>query len=175
MDVDESFVRLTRYDEGLAAPATPALLPVLASSDDMLQLQSSQVGPVLQSYHRMLSAVRLVDPGLCLQVSDDTHGHRMEAGCYAIWGKECRCNNCIAQEAIRSRRTQNKIESTGSDIFYVLALCVEIDSVPYAPECANPLQASGREENLRNQLLVRNRQVYLDSATNQIHSGKQMI
>ena len=57
----------------------------------------------------------------------------MEAGCYAIWGKECRCNNCIAQEAIRSRRTQNKIESTGSDFFYVLALCVEIDSVPYAP------------------------------------------
>ena len=65
--------------------------------------------------------------------------------------------------------------TTGSDIFYVLALCVEIDSIPYAPECANPLQASGSEENLRNQLLVRNRQVYLDSATDQIHSGKQMI
>lgn len=106
----------------------------------MLQLQSSQVGPVLQSYHRMISAVRLVDPGLCLQVSADTHGHRMEAGCYAIWSKECRCNNCIAQEAIRTRRTQNKIESTGSDIFYVLALCVELDSVPYALECASPRQ-----------------------------------
>lgn len=141
----------------------------------MLQLQSSQVGPVLQSYHRMFSAVRLVDLGLCLQVSADTHGHRMEAGCYAIWSKECRCNNCIAQEAIRTRRTQSKIESTGSDIFYVLALCVELDSVPYALECASPRQASGSEENLRNQLLVRYRQVYLDSATNQIHSGKQMI
>ena len=61
---------------------------------------------------------------------------------------------------------------TGSDIFYVLALCVELDSVPYALECASPRQASGSEENLRNQLLVR---VYLDSATNQIHAGKQMI
>lgn len=59
--------------------------------------------------------------------------------------------------------------------FYVLALCVELDSDPYALECASPRQASGSEENLRNQLLVRNRQVYLDSATNQIHSGKQMI
>ena len=129
----------------------------------------------LQSYHRMFSAVRLVDPGLCLQVSADAHGHRMEAGCYAIWSKERRCNNCIAQEAIRTRRTQSKIESTGSDIFYVLALCVELDSVPYALECASPRQASGSEENLLNQLLVRYRQVYLDSATNQIHSGKQMI
>ena len=100
---------------------------------------------------------------------------RQAAHCYAIWGKERRRNNCIAQEAIRTRRTQSKIEPTGSDIFYVLALCVEIDSIPYAPECANPLQASGSEENLRNQLLVRNRQVYLDSATDQIHSGKQMI
>lgn len=46
---------------------------------------------------------------------------------------------------------------------------------PYALECANPLQASGSEENLLNQLLVHYRQVYLDSATNQIHAGKQMI
>ena len=62
-------------------------------------------------------------------------------------------------------------------IFFTFWPCaaVEIDSVPYAPECANPLQASGSEENLLNQLLVRNRQVYLDSATNQIHAGKQMI
>ena len=52
---------------------------------------------------------------------------------------------------------------------------VELDSVPYALECASQRQASGSEENLRNQLLVRYRQVYLDSATNQIHAGKQMI
>lgn len=143
----------------------------------MLQLQSSQVGLVLQSYHRMLSAVRLVDPGLCLQVSDDTHGHRMEAGgallCYL--GQGAPLQQLHRSGSHPHPRTQSKIEPTGSDIFYVLALCVEIDSVPYAPECANPLQASGSEENLLNQLLVRNRQVYLDSATDQIHSGKQMI
>ena len=52
-----------------------------------------------------------------------------------------------------------------ADISDVLALCAEIDGVPYALECANPLQSSGSEENLLNQLLVRNRQVYIDSAT----------
>ena len=41
LDIDESFGRLTRYDAALAAPAAPALLPVLAGPDDVLQLQSS--------------------------------------------------------------------------------------------------------------------------------------
>ena len=41
LDIDESVGRLTRYDAALAAPAAPALLPVLAGPDDVLQLQSS--------------------------------------------------------------------------------------------------------------------------------------
>lgn len=61
-------------------------------------------------------------------------------------------------------------------IFFTFWPCASSSTVsPYALECANPLQASGSEENLLNQLLVHNRQVYLDSATNQIHAGKQMI
>lgn len=80
-----------------------------------------------------------------------------------------RCERCTSQDAVRTRTTQSKVETIGSDVCYVLAVCVEVDGIPYALECVNPIRpddmiGSG-EENILNQLLVRNRQVYTDSAT----------
>ena len=139
--------------------------------DDVLRVTAEQLGPVMQSYRTMFQTVRLVDPGIRMQVSTDANGHSIDrAGhCYAIWGKRQRCERCISQDAVRTRTTQSKVETIGSDVCYVLAVCVEVDGIPYALECVNPIRpddmiGSG-EENILNQLLVRNRQVYTDSAT----------
>lgn len=44
-----------------------------------------------------------------------------------------------------------------------------MDGIPYSLECVNPIHSDDMvgsgEENILNQLLVRNRQVYTDSAT----------
>lgn len=70
---------------------------------------------------------------------------------------------------VRTRRTLNKVEAIGSDLYYILAMCVEVDGFPYSLECVNPIYSddvlSDENENLLNQLLMRNRQVYTDSLT----------
>ena len=59
----------------------------------------------MQSYRTMFQTVRLVDPGIRMQVSTDANGHSIDrAGhCYAIWGKRQRCERCISQDAVRTR------------------------------------------------------------------------
>ena len=68
---------------------------------------------------------------------------------------------------IRTRHTQNKIETIGSDLYYVLASCVEVDGHPYSLECVNPIHPDDmdEDENILSQLLMRNRQVFTDSVT----------
>ena len=119
----------------------------------------------------MFQIVRLVDPGICMQVIAADDGHTMEKveRCYSIWDKTQRCRHCVSQEVVRTRRTLNKVEAIGSDLYYILAMCVEVDGFPYSLECVNPIYSddvlSDENENLLNQLLMRNRQVYTDSLT----------
>ena len=171
IDIDDNCERLERYDRAAGHLADrQLLLPVTMGRDDVLRVTAEQLGPVMQSYRAMFQTVRLVDPGICMQVSTDANGHSIDrAGhCYAVWGKRQRCERCISQDAVRTRTTQSKVETLGSDVCYVIAVCVEVDGIPYALECVNPIRPDdmiGGEENILNQLLVRNRQVYTDSAT----------
>ena len=172
IDMDDNCERLERYDRAVGHLADrQLLLPVTMGRDDVLRVTAEQLGPVLQSYRAMFQTVRLVDPGICMQVTSDAHGHSVDKTdhCYAIWGKNRRCEHCISQDAVRTRTTQSKVETIGSDVFYVIAVCVEVDGIPYSLECVNPIHSDDMvgsgEENILNQLLVRNRQVYTDSAT----------
>lgn len=147
-----------------------ALLPLPSGEDGIIRITAQQLGPVLQAYRTMFQIVRLVDPGICVQISTDQDGQLTEDcdHCYVIWKKHQRCQRCISQEVLRLRKPQNKVEAIGNDVYYVLAMFAEVDGVPYSIECVNPIQATGTDlenENLLNQLLLRNRQVYTDSAT----------
>lgn len=173
IDISENYRRLERYNRASSDQATEqVLLPVTAGADDVLHITHDQVGRVLQGYRKMFETVRLVDPGICMQISTDSTGyHSIEKSehCYSIWGKIHRCENCISQEVIRTHKTHSKVEAIGNDVYYVLAMCVEIDRVPYSLECVNPIRSVGMSESsgesIINQLLVRNRQVYIDSMT----------
>lgn len=172
IDIDESYRRLEALDaEADQRMDETVLVPVLAGVDDVLKLSRKQVGPLFQGLRRMYQIVRLVDPGICMQVTADERGHQVEQSenCYAVWGKQRRCENCISQQVIRGHRVQTKVETIGSEVYYVLAVCVEVDGVPYSLECVNRIRVddtdNAGEENILNQLLVRNRQVYTDSAT----------
>lgn len=172
IDMDDNCERLERYDRAVGHLADrQLLLPVTMGRDDVLRVTAEQLGPVMQSYRAMFQTVRLIDPGICMQVTSDAHGHSVDKTdhCYAIWGKNRRCERCISQDAVRTRTTQSKVETIGNDVFYVIAVCVEVDGIPYSLECVNPIHSDDMvgsgEENILNQLLVRNRQVYTDSAT----------
>ena len=171
IDIDEPYGRLEQYDRAADRQTEEQVLLPVTAGDNVLRVTADQLGLVLQSYRKMFQIVRLVDPGICMQVSTDAAGHSMERSehCYAVWGNTQRCQRCISQDAVRTRTTQNKVETIGSDVFYVIAMCVEVDGIPYSLECVNPIhpddmRGSG-DQTLLNQLLVRNRQVYTDSAT----------
>ena len=112
-----------------------------------------------------------MDPGICMQVTPGPDGPSVRENdyCYAMWCKKQRCERCISQDAVRTRQIQNKVESIGKDMYYIIAVCIEVDGTPYSLECINPIRLDngpgGQEEHLLNQLLMRNRQVYMDSAT----------
>lgn len=68
---------------------------------------------------------------------------------------------------LRTHKPQTKIETRASDIYYVLASFIEVDGRPYSLELVKRTKSDDmfERENVLNQLLVRNRQVYMDSVT----------
>ena len=172
LDIGERCRRLEDYRQAFAAPVLhPALLPVTVGADHVLRITGEQVIGVLESCRSMFGTVRLVDPEICMQLTDTSDGAVVEKSehCYAIWNKTQRCEHCISQEVIRTRRAQTKVEAVGDKVFYVHAVCVEVDGTPYALELVSHIRMEdlrGDEDaSVLNQLLLRNRQVYIDSAT----------
>lgn len=172
LDIGERCRRPEDYRQAFAAPVLhPALLPVTVGADHVLRITGEQVIGVLESCRSMFGTVRLVDPEICMQLTDTSDGAVVEKSehCYAIWNKTQRCEHCISQEVIRTRRAQTKVEAVGDKVFYVHAVCVEVDGTPYALELVSPIRMEdlrGDEDaSVLNQLLLRNRQVYIDSAT----------
>lgn len=145
-------------------------LPISASNG-VIRITHHQLGHLFHTYQPLFETVRLVDPGICMQVTPGPDGPSIRENdyCYAVWCKKQRCERCISQDAVRTRQIQNKVESIGKDMYYIIAVCIEVDGTPYSLECINPIRLDngpgGQEEHLLNQLLMRNRQVYMDSAT----------
>ena len=102
-----------------------------------------------------------------LTKTDEGYTLKKSEHCYAVWKKKRRCENCISQEALRTHKPQTKIETRESDIYYVLASFIEVDGRPYSLELVKRTKSDDmfERENVLNQLLVRNRQVYMDSVT----------
>lgn len=102
-----------------------------------------------------------------LTKTDEGYTLKKSEHCYAVWKKKRRCENCISQEVLRTHKPQTKIETRASDIYYVLAPFIEVDGRPYSLELVKRIKSDDmfERENVLNQLLVRNRQVYMDSVT----------
>ena len=121
------------------------------------------------TYRRIFDIAQLVDPGICVELTKTDEGYTLKKSehCYAVWKKKRRCENCISQEVLRTHKPQTKIETRESDIYYVLASFIEVDGRPYSLELVKRIKSDDmfERENVLNQLLVRNRQVYMDSVT----------
>ena len=108
-------------------------------------------------------------PTICVELTKTDEGCTLKKSehCCAVWKKKRRCENCISQEVLRTHKPQTKIETRESDIYYVLASFIEADGRPYSLELVKRIKSDDmfEHENVLNQLLVRNRQVYMDSVT----------
>ena len=171
-DIDERYLWLQEVERAEENGGSKTATPLLAAPDEVLRVTKAQVDGLLNGYKRLFDMVRLVDPVACLQITLDDMGCTMEKSihCYTTWGRGKRCENCISQHTVLTRRTQTKLETMENDVYYVVSSYVEVDGRPYALELANRIDQNTvvngvEKENLLNQLLVRNRQVYIDSVT----------
>ena len=169
-DIDEKYRRLTDVQEALPRERAQALTPMMSgAADDVLRVSKEQVDGLLAGYRRIFDIARLVDPGICVELTKRDEGYTLKKSehCYAVWKKKRRCENCISQEVLRTHKPQTKIETRESDIYYVLASFIEVDGRPYSLELVKRIKSDDmfERENVLNQLLVRNRQVYMDSVT----------
>ena len=132
-----------------AGSSTPDIVPVQVSQEAMDSGDSA--------------------PTICVELTKTDEGYTLKKSehCYAVWKKKRRCENCISQEVLRTHKPQTKIETRESDIYYVLASFIEVDGRPYSLELVKRIKSDDmfEHENVLNQLLVRNRQVYMDSVT----------
>ena len=92
LDFVTSTVLASTYGIGMAFAAPvlhPALLPVTVGADHVLRITGEQVIGVLESCRSMFDTVRLVDPEICMQLTDTSDGAVVEKSehCYAIWNK----------------------------------------------------------------------------------------
>lgn len=169
-DIDEKYRRLTDVQEALPRERAQALTPMMSgAADDVLRVSKEQVDGLLAGYRRIFDIARLVDPGICVELTKRDEGYTLKKSehCYAVWKKKRRCENCISQEVLRTHKPQTKLETRESDIYYVLASFIEVDGRPYSLELVKRIKSDDmfERENVLNQLLVRNWQVYMDSVT----------
>lgn len=143
------------------------MTPVMAEDDGVLRITRAQVDGVLRGYRQMFDITCLADPGICMELTKSRGVNRSEH-CYAVRNKTHRCERCISQEVVRSQTTQTKIETRGNEVFYAVASYLEVDGLPHLLELVDHLHSDDvfggdRQENVLSRLLVRDRQVYMDS------------
>lgn len=106
-------------------PGLPSAGKVTAQcySDDQLQALMGQLRCVFD-------VVRLVDPEK-MQVLDDGAGGSTRGcsypQCYAIWGREGRCKNCISMNVLNTRDRAAKLESVDESVYAFFAKYVQLD------------------------------------------------
>lgn len=90
--------------------------------------------------------------------------------CYAFWGKEKACDNCISKIAFQEKCQKTKLEFLGNNIYQVTSRYVEIDGVPQVMELVkclddDSLVDGGNREKLINKLTSYDEKLYMDAMT----------
>lgn len=87
--------------------------------------------------HKMFDSVRIVDPNNCNEISilnNDVKSESNNACCYSMWGKETKCDNCIASRAYNEDGTFVKFEYRDEKIYLVMAMPIIDEGNKYVIE-----------------------------------------
>lgn len=90
----------------------------------------------------IFDTVRLINSSITYQYSISENGDiTMEPyQCYEIWGKDCHCENCIADKAFSRKGKVAKLEWMDHDVYHVVAKYIEADGVPYVLEMISRIE-----------------------------------
>lgn len=90
---------------------------------------------------RVFDIVRIVDVSMTKQYQINAEGEfiSQEYQCYAVWNKNRRCENCISAKVFASKNRLTKFEFVEQDVYFVMALYVEVEEIPYVIEMVSKI------------------------------------
>ncbi|MDD3186264.1 MAG: EAL domain-containing protein [Anaerostipes sp.] len=63
-------------------------------------------------------------------------------GCFSVWGKQERCNNCISLRALEDKTRYNKLEYSNAGLFFVISQYKQVEGKDYVVEMVTKLDDS---------------------------------
>lgn len=143
---------------------------VLTAEDD--RDNPAMAMTIIRRLESLFDIVRLVDPiaNTVLELDEQGVLRKTQKHCAAFWDNDSRCANCISARAFEQKTTLNKLEFTGTDMYFVLSKYLCLNGTPCVLEMLSKLN-EGRwiDANGTRLLLERSRgeniELFMDSLT----------
>lgn len=130
-----------------------------------------EIAQVIEQNSQFFDVVRLVDP-ISMVVYHIEGGKLVgqPGGCYNVWHKSDRCENCVSSRCLMDRARYSKFEFIDQDIFHVVAQPVCVDETRYVLEVVtasndNVLLTAFGNNDFVNRITEFNHKVYTDELT----------
>ena len=145
--------------------------PVMLTAEDDRD-NPAMATTIIRRLESLFDIVRLVDPiaNTVLELDEQGVLRKTQKHCAAFWDNDSRCANCISARAFEQKTTLNKLEFTGTDMYFVLSKYLCLNGTPCVLEMLSKLN-EGRwiDANGTRLLLERSRgeniELFMDSLT----------
>ena len=140
---------------------------------------------LIQQLRKVFDMVRLVDVSSGTQFGLDEAGNIVSSPhqCYAVWKKHKRCENCISAKAYAKRGKLTKFEFVENEIYYVIAMYIEVEDISYVMEMVSKVSdetlfATYGEGKFIEAITNYNKKLFIDSMTgvyNRLYYDEQLL
>ena len=138
---------------------------------DEQSFTSAEIAQIIEQNLQLFDVVRLVDPiSMVVYRIEDGKLVGQEGGCYNVWHKSDRCENCVSSRCLMDHARYSKFEFIDHDIFHVVAQPVTVDGHRLVLEVVtasndNVLLTAFGNNDFVNRITTFNRKVYTDDLT----------
>ena len=139
------------------------------ANDSVRSTSRQELDEMMFQLRKVFDIVRLVD-ARGREISPTGEKMCARGGCYAVWDREKRCEDCVSAMALRERSKRTKLVMKGDELYQVIAKYVEVDGAPYVMEMVQKVSGelmldSAGQNNFVNEISRYNRMLYIDPVT----------
>ena len=131
----------------------------------------AEIEQVIEQNSQLFDVVRLVDPiSMTVYRIEDGKLVGQPGGCYNVWHKSDRCENCVSSRCLMDHARYSKFEFIDKDIYHVVAQPVVVDGRKFVLEVVtesddNVLLTAFGNNDFVNRITEYNHKVYTDELT----------
>ena len=131
----------------------------------------AEISQVIEQNSQLFDVVRLVDPiSMTVYRIEDGRLVGQPGGCYNVWHKSDRCENCVSSRCLMDHARYSKFEFIDHDIYHVVAQPIAVDGRKFVLEVVtesddNVLLTAFGNNDFVNRITEYNHKVYTDELT----------